>query len=77
MRIGLTEMAANAAAAAGRVVVAFKGGDQIIADGPEHARRLAICRDCPLIKGNTCSACGCFTAAKTKLATESCPKGKW
>jgi hypothetical protein len=41
--------------------------------------RLAICKACPkLIQlTGTCKKCGCFMAAKVKLAKASCPINKW
>jgi hypothetical protein len=41
--------------------------------------RLYICKQCPeLIKLTTqCKKCGCFMAAKSKLAEATCPLGKW
>lgn len=76
-KVGLLDAAVNAAYAAGRVVIAFKNGDPVIADDPTHERRLMLCRDCEFIDGNKCTACGCHTIAKTRLATEKCPEGKW
>lgn len=41
--------------------------------------RYSICKACPeLIKvTKQCKKCGCFMAAKTKLAGATCPLGKW
>jgi hypothetical protein len=41
--------------------------------------RYSICLECPLFNQTTktCSECGCFMAAKTKLQLASCPVGKW
>ncbi len=41
--------------------------------------RLDICKACPeLIQiTTTCKKCGCFMAAKVKLAKASCPLNKW
>lgn len=42
------------------------------------ADRMAICNGCEFLQAaGTCSECGCFMAAKTKLPNASCPKGKW
>jgi hypothetical protein len=43
------------------------------------AERLATCKACPdlISKVNVCKHCGCFMAAKTKLAAAECPVGKW
>lgn len=42
-------------------------------------QRFDICQQCPeLIKlTKQCKKCGCFMAAKTKLAHATCPLGKW
>lgn len=41
--------------------------------------RYELCKACPeLIKlTKQCKKCGCFMAAKTKLAAAVCPIGKW
>jgi len=41
--------------------------------------RYSICQECPLFNQTTktCSECGCFMAAKTKLKLAACPVGKW
>jgi hypothetical protein len=46
-----------------------------------QARRDA-CRQCPEVTAgltglSTCKKCGCFIRAKTKVADETCPEGKW
>jgi tetratricopeptide (TPR) repeat protein len=40
-------------------------------------RRLQTCATCEHHTGLRCKICGCFTAAKSRLAHESCPIGKW
>tara|TARA_Y100000310_G_scaffold263575_1_gene273838 strand:+ start:264 stop:635 length:372 start_codon:yes stop_codon:yes gene_type:complete len=40
-------------------------------------RRRAICNDCEFRFGLNCKKCGCFIDAKTKVAGQSCPVGKW
>lgn len=41
--------------------------------------RMAICNACPFLiqATKTCTKCGCFMTAKTKLPHASCPEGKW
>lgn len=40
--------------------------------------RLDICNDCAHLNAlKQCSKCGCFMAAKVKLAEAHCPIGKW
>lgn len=43
------------------------------------SERYSICSSCPELLKLTkqCKKCGCFMAAKTKLAAASCPLGKW
>lgn len=43
------------------------------------SKRMAICKECPLMNKSTnvCKNCGCYLPAKTKLEGESCPKGHW
>ena len=45
----------------------------------EANKRYSICKMCPELISLTsqCKKCGCFMAAKTKLAHASCPIGKW
>lgn len=45
--------------------------------------RMAICKTCPsgLYKNGRCDrsqgGCGCYLAAKWRIASEKCPKGHW
>lgn len=45
----------------------------------ESENRFSICKACPELISLTkqCKKCGCFMAAKTKLASAVCPLGKW
>ncbi len=43
----------------------------------EHAKRYATCCTCEHMVGHMCTRCTCLAYAKTKLATEKCPVGKW
>ncbi len=72
-KAGLSDMARNAAGALGR---ALKSGGRRVPLA-EQERRLAICRGCQHWTGRRCLLCGCFGKLKTRLATESCPIGKW
>ena len=51
----------------------------IIHDESIIQARMSTCQDCEhFIKATTtCKKCGCFMKVKTKLATASCPVGKW
>lgn len=71
----LAEQAGSlAAAAAGFVASGFK----LVGEG-EQARRLEICRGCEFFDAprGKCKKCGCWTLAKTRLASQKCPIGKW
>jgi hypothetical protein len=43
------------------------------------ARRMRICKKCPLFiaESERCSKCGCFLSTKTAWKLSSCPEGKW
>lgn len=42
------------------------------------AARKEVCLACrPHYDFGVCSACGCYLAAKVKIASEKCPDGKW
>ena len=41
-------------------------------------KRWDICQGCEFLTDkNRCQKCGCFMSVKTKVATASCPIGKW
>lgn len=60
----------------------IKSGLQVAADVAIEARR-AACNACEFwdhsaLRGTgKCKVCGCSTWAKIRMATESCPNGKW
>jgi hypothetical protein len=80
---GIGTMARNATAAAGRVITAAASGQPVQASDEEFQRRMRICGACEFLDkaSQRCVKCGCFVAAqvigKARLATESCPIGKW
>jgi hypothetical protein len=43
----------------------------------ELTKRQEMCSSCEHFTGNRCKLCGCFTEAKQRMATETCPIGKW
>lgn len=49
------------------------------ADEEASSSRYSVCQSCPELVSLTkqCKKCGCFMAAKTKLAHATCPLGKW
>lgn len=50
---------------------------------PDFENRLAICQACPSFDSSgfggtgSCKLCGCSTQAKLRLATSTCPDGRW
>ena len=52
-------------------------GYEVLATRTEQEIRELICDGCPFFDGEQCEVCGCLIMAKTALATEKCPKGKW
>jgi len=57
-----------------------------LAEPAKISRRRTVCRGCEhsekrlvagVVQVRRCAACGCFIGAKTKLAAERCPDGKW
>ena len=49
----------------------------IIHDEDVLKMRWDLCLGCEFLKDNKCEKCGCFMKVKHKLATASCPVGKW
>lgn len=74
---GVLRTAANAVAAAGRVVGAAVSGQPVGVSMDVRAQRMAICHACDRFSGNRCLECGCFVEAKAMLATEDCPLDRW
>ena len=74
----LTTQARNATQALLRAAGAVVRGDRLTVPAEEQARRLAICQaPCAEWTGHRCRACGCVAAWKARLATETCPRGRW
>lgn len=46
-------------------------------DDATIAARYALCMACDRHALGVCTACGCFCAAKVRVAGEACPQGKW
>lgn len=83
-------MAVNAIQAAGRAMRAIVQRQRVLARGRTVLQRLALCQACDQAVPDAekpqflrCTQCGCWlngnhlTNAKIKLATETCPLGKW
>ena len=49
----------------------------VYSDSDIPEKRYAICKSCEKFKAFTCTECGCFMKAKTKLEKATCPLGKW
>ena len=47
--------------------------------GAVRAERLAACRACPWLSGDTCGLCGCYVAYRAAKAGQRCPDvpGRW
>ena len=76
----LAAMAVHVAQAAGRVAIHAITGQPILLPEPAVQARLAICRSgCSHHANGRClhRSCGCFLSRKARLATETCPEGKW
>lgn len=72
------EMAQNLAfSAINAIKYALKTG-QVVASQETIEKRVKTCTACNfLIHARRCKLCGCFIVAKTGLAAEKCPQGKW
>jgi hypothetical protein len=62
-----------------RAVRALFRLEPILAPPPVQNRRLAECYTCEHLDDaeDQCQLCTCFVMAKTALATEECPDGRW
>ena len=71
----------NATKALGRVIKATITNKDVLIDDEIARERLETCKSCPFLaqkgKQSVCTVCKCNVKAKTKLATESCPRNKW
>ncbi len=59
--------------------VGFVASGFAVASDDEKARRLEICKGCERYDdaAGRCKACGCFSAIKARIESQSCPEGKW
>jgi len=60
-----------------RAKVAKWQGYDPIAPTIAQNRRLEICNMCDFFQDGECLKCGCSVVAKTMMATEKCPVGRW
>jgi hypothetical protein len=76
-------IAKNAASAAKRVITAAAAGHAVQVTEVEFQRRMTICIACEnyIKETERCARCACFLTSqivgKARLATETCPVGKW
>lgn len=70
---GLLRMALSAT----KSMAQFAGSGFKTTPADLQRRRIETCSTCEHHTGMRCKICGCFTAAKSRLAHESCPIGKW
>lgn len=84
----LKELVSNAASAAARTAKRAVTGQKVVAPEEVRQERMLICQACPHYENGVCKTihlpdgtiergCGCRLSAKTALAGESCPQGKW
>lgn len=76
-RVRVLRMTTNATKAAGRVIAAAVSGRRVLVAPEVRERRLDVCRACDENPRGRCMKCLCIVSRKTRLATESCPMGKW
>ncbi|QEH36163.1 hypothetical protein OJF2_47230 [Aquisphaera giovannonii] len=70
---GLLRMAISAT----RAMAAFVASGMKATPAEVRDDRLATCRACEHHTGLRCRVCGCFTEAKSRMAHERCPLGRW
>jgi hypothetical protein len=70
---GWLQKAANLAQA----VVEHLAAGRPLVDDETAAGRLAICRECVHLDGDSCRLCGCHMPAKVRWAEQHCPINKW
>ncbi len=75
----LATQAQNFAKAIGRSAGAIVTCKEVLVREPEREERLRICRACERFepRRTRCKECGCMLKAKLRMATETCPIGKW
>jgi len=63
----------------GKATAAWIAAGSPLRTTEELAECNAICQACPEYQPllNRCGKCGCFLSAKARMATETCPLGKW
>ena len=54
-----------------------KSAVHILAKETSRKNRLDLCRKCEFFIGNFCKKCKCFMPVKVRLASSTCPDGRW
>lgn len=64
---------------ASKAAVRFARSGMATADQATVEERRSICRGCDRFdaEADMCRECGCYLAAKVRMASEACPLGKW
>lgn len=74
---------ANATQAVGRVANSAACGAQVLVSADVRRQRQEACDGCPkehadpVLGIKWCGVCGCALGVKQRLATETCPLGRW
>jgi len=53
------------------------GAGMPVAEPESINHRITLCRSCEHFKEPLCLKCGCLMMFKTRMATATCPEGKW
>lgn len=63
----------------GKAVVDFVQDGFALVDEKTKQERLTQCKTCHYYRDGWCSheSCGCYLEAKTKIASQECPIGRW
>jgi len=73
----ITQQATNVIQAVSDTYNSLVAGNPLFASKETAEARWKTCEGCEYRNGNTCSLCGCGLKAKTQLASQSCPAGRW
>lgn len=72
-----TQQATNVIRAVTDTISSMVAGNSLFATPETAAARWKTCEGCEYRNNNTCSLCGCGLKAKTQIASQACPAGKW
>lgn len=71
------EQVSNAMRAITDTITSVTAGNSLFATPETATARWKTCEGCEYRNNNTCSLCGCGLKAKTQIASQACPAGKW